>query len=549
MTLHKNTIFSLLAVSLLPSPLFSQQRSVTEILTIAQKHYQEIGWPESSTRAPESIEIVPSSRIIPRVADQEYFYLCNSRENGFVVVSADQQMPEVLGYSTNGYEAKRGLPPGLLYVMGGYARMSEKASVSRATQSVQASVGPLLKTAWDQSIPYNNMCPRDGISRSMTGCVATAAAQLMKYYEWPKAKASGVIEYATDTKNINVSIDLSDYGFAWNMMLDTYLEGKYTNAQASAVSKLMYAVGAVCKMDYTSMESGASLIECTKGMNQYFAYDNDLYLLLGSNVEDEQWNRLIVKELDEFRPVLMSGISSGDNAGHAFVLDGYETRGGDIYYHVNWGWSGAGDGYYLVNHMTPTSGGIGAGMGSYNDFQLIVLNCQPDDGKTTPVYGCIQSLELSKSAFQSGEEILFDATINNLCCMLSMEFAGSVFFEFIDENGTCVEQFDLEDIRITTEESLYGTIENLSCPPLSDGIYSFRMLLKKENGNKIELYSNNPWPTIRIGDVTENGLIELLQEKTSERIIDMMGIEKKNASNQKLPAGFYVIGDRKVIVK
>ncbi len=542
-------VFALLAIIALPASLCAQQRSMKEILKIAQKHFEEIEVSENATRSTESIQLIPSSQLISVSANRESFYLYNTQHDGFVLVSADEQMPEILGYSTIGYDKNRGLPPGLMYVMSGYAGLLDNPAASRAPFSAQSSVGSYIKTAWDQGAPYNNMCPRDGHSRAMTGCVATAAAQLMKYYEWPKAKPSGIIEYVTETKKIDVSIDLSDYGFAWDKMLDTYKEGQYTNAQASAVSKLMYAVGAVSKMDYSSRESAASFVDCAKGMNKYFAYDNDLYMLFGDFMNAEQWNELIVEELDNSRPVLMSGMSKGEETGHAFVLDGYETKGGRLYYHVNWGWSGEGDGYYLVNNMTPTASGIGVGMGSYNDFQMIVLNCQPDDGKTTPVYGSVQSLEVSKDAFDSGENILFDVTLNYLSCMLSKDFDGTLYFEFVDERGKSVEEICLGKVEFRAADPLVGSIEGLAVPSLVDGIYTSRMYVKNDNGKKIDLFIRESWPVIRVGDVEENALPGILQDRILESVTDLMGIEKKNASNQKLPAGFYIIGGRKVIIK
>lgn len=536
-----------MSLLIMPVGLCAQQRSMTEILAIAQQHYSEKG-SAIGTRAATTVEMIPSSCFIQLRDDHESFYLCNMPDAGFVLVSADQEMPEILGYSKTSIDPAKGLPPGLLHVMNSYVGMSVNDPITKAPFSAQTQVGPLLTTTWDQGTPYNNMCPRDGATRSMTGCVATSAAQLMKYYKWPTVTPSGKIEYTTNSKKINVSIDLSDYKFSWDLMLDAYKEGAYSNAQASAVAKLMYAIGAACQMDYSNAESGSSLLYCVQGLNQYFLYDNDMYLLLGDFVQAEQWNQLIIDELEQSQPVLMSGNTADAASGHSFVLDGYKTEGGNLYYHVNWGWSGLADGYYMLNKMTPTEGGAGMGSGSYNDQQLIVLNCKPDDGVTTPVYGQIGSLELSKNHFDSGETLLFDLSIKQLGCLFTKEFSGTVSFEIVDASGSSMQNFDFGSIDIPYGETAVGDVNGFSCSSLPDGVYSARLYLKNQKGKRIDLLTSAGWPEILVGDV-ESGISSLDSDLKPERSYEISGVEKKNASNQTLPAGFYIINGRKVIVK
>lgn len=525
----------------------AQQRSMTEILSIAQQYYSNRTL-ITGTRSAAAIELIPSSHFIPSQNNLESFYLCSTQNEGFVLVSADESMPEILGYSSTAIDQSKGLPPGLLHMMKCYSGMSADAAIWKAPMSAQSQVAPMLKTTWDQGTPYNNMCPRDGSTRAMVGCIATSAAQVMKYYEWPATTPSGIIDYTTATKKIKVSIDLSDYKFAWDLMLDAYQEGSYSNAQASAVAKLMYAVGAVSQMDYASTESGASFVFCAQGMNQYFAYDNDMYLLLGDFILPEQLNSLIVDDLDKSHPVLMSGSSADDQVGHAFVLDGYKTEGGKIYYHINWGWSGLADGFYLLNNLTPSDGGVGMGAGTYNNGQLVVLNCKPDDGVTTPVFGQIGSLELSKTQFNSGERLLFDMTIKQLSCILTKEFSGSGCLEIIDQNDKLIEDFELGEVQIPFGEFMNADVRDFSYPSLSDGIYTVRLSLKNKQGKKIDLLTNAGWPEVQVGKV-ESGLADLSSAMNKNRIFELSGAEKKNASNRTLPAGFYVINGQKVIVK
>lgn len=533
----------LLAMAFSPVILCGQTRSQEEIRQIAQSYFmQQSVFP---TRGDASIEYLPSSSIVKGL-HTEAFYLCNLPSEGYVLVSANASMPEILGYSSTSYHSDKGLPTGLISQMQRYASMSEGLSIA-APLSSQSSVDPMLKTRWDQSDPFNRMCPRDGNTRSVVGCVATAAAQVMKYYKWPEKNGTGKINYVTDSKRIKVSVDLSENSLAWDLMLDEYLPNQFDNAQANAVAKLMYVVGAASQMDYTNAESGASLIYAAQGLAKYFGYDNDMSLLYGDIIPADTWNELIVGEINQSRPVLFSG-NDTDGEGHAFVLDGYETRNGSVYYHVNWGWSGSGDGYYLLNNLTPAGGGIGMGMGTYNESQLLLLNLHPEDGKANTLYAQSDEIQLSKTRFKSGERIMFDLFLSDLFCMHMSDFLGSLQFEFVNEKGTVLGEESMDDVDILAEESVSCTLTNFQTKSLPDGIYTVRMYLKRKDGRRIECISNKPWPRISVGNV-ESFIDDIEQDSTESSAYDLMGTKIKTASNQSLPAGFYVKDGRKVLVR
>lgn len=540
-------IFRLLLICLFLSPAFvsAQMRSKEEIRQIALSFFgQQSG--EVETRAVRSIEYIPSSAFVEGAAGQEVFYLCNMPAEGFVLVSTNENLPEIFGYSSVAYHADRELPAGLLDLMQSYVSLSEGFS-ALAPLSAQVSVAPMLTTKWDQGDPYNRMCPRDGTTRSMVGCVATAAAQVMKYYRWPEKKGTGKINYVTDSRKISVSVDLSENTLAWDLMLDEYAPEQFSNAQANAVAKLMYTVGAACRMDYSYAESGTSLVDAVNGLSQYFGYDKDMYLLYGDIIPADIWNEIIVREINQSRPVIFSG-AAANGSGHAFLLDGYETRSGSIYYHVNWGWSGSGDGYYLVNNLTPSGNGIGSGFGSFNNSQLILLNCQPEDGKMNPVYAQVGKMTMSKTSYDSGEKIMFNVSLKNIFCMLASDFSGSLQLVFVDESGvTCCEE-TLSDVVIQVGESLGAEFSNVQTKALPDGSYSVKMYLKSREGRKIECIPNNPWPKIWVGNA-ENAITSIQQEDESLSFHTLMGTKMKAASNQSLPAGFYVIDNRMVIIR
>jgi len=500
---------------------------------------------DAGTRAGASIELIASSKLLPQTLSEEVFYLCHSSNAGFVLVSADEQMPEVLGYSSATYNPTA-LPEGLRDLMHTYALLAH-TDAFKTTLAATTSVEPLLKTKWNQGEPYYNMCPTIQNRHCVTGCVATAVGQVMNYYQWPAKHGTGKINYMTDTHKKRVSLDLSDYTFAWNLMRDTYEKGQYSNAEGNAVAKLMYAVGAACQMDYSPNESAANFLYGPKVMTDYFGYDKDMYALWGDAVHSKFWHDLIQTELIQSRPILFMG-SSGDDSSHAFVLDGYQSQGGTVYYHVNWGWSGEADGYYLLTNMSPSSGGTGKVMGNYNDFQFAVLNCQPDDGVVNNVYAQLYAIKLSKTSFNSGEMPVFDVSFDNLFCFQSDGFDGDLVFQVVNESGKACYEKTMEGIKIPLLEGFRGSLEGLSLPKLSDGTYTWRMHLVNKDGRTLEILTPDGWPTFTVGEV-QNSIDVLSADDAKTSIYDLIGGEKKNAGHQGLPAGFYIIDGRKVIVK
>lgn len=535
---------ALLSFVLAPTLLCAQTRSIDDVHEIAQRHFAQAL--ASSTRGGSQIEYIPSSTLLQSRSEQEAFYLCNLSSEGFVLVSTNANLPEIIGYSSSVYQAGKELPSGLIDLMKSFAGLKEGSSVL-APLSAQVAVAPMLKTKWNQDTPFNGMCPLDGSSRSMVGCVATAAAQVMKYYQWPEKRGSGKISYVTASRKIPVSVDLSDYSFAWNLMRDEYAPNQYSNAEGNAVAKLMYTVGAACQMDYSYAESGSSLIDAAQGLSRYFGYDKDMFLLYGDIIPADFWNEVLVNEINQSRPVMFSG-AAANGEGHAFVLDGYESRGGSIYYHINWGWSGSADGYYLVSNLTPEGTGIGAGMGTYNSTQLVLLNCQPDDGRANPRYSQVEEIAISKTNYSSGEEILFDLDLKSVFCMFTSDFSGALLFEVVDEDGRSIKSETLEDIEIPIGEGLEGTLSNFYLATLPDGIYYIKMSLKTNDGQAVECIPNKPWPKFVVGNA-EDAIIGIVQDTKSPNVHSLMGTQIKTAGIQSLPAGFYVIDNQKVIVQ
>ena len=296
------------------------------------------------------------------------WYVYNQGAEAFVLVSGDDRMPDILGYSTDGAFVAKGMPANLRAWLENYTawadalqagRVAETASVQAVPANCPESVAPLLGgISYDQTPPYNNLCPELDGEHCATGCMATAMATIMSYWKYPEC-GTGSHSYTTETYGFPCSFDFANTTFDWETILPAYVEGEYTDEQAEAIATLMYACGVAVDMDY-GPESGAYEYKLVTGMVEYF--DFNPYVLLHNRVEytTQEWMELVCSELSARRPIYYSGADK-DNTGHAFILDGYDRNG---MVHVNWGWSGLSDGYFNIVMLNPNDQGVGGGSGS-----------------------------------------------------------------------------------------------------------------------------------------------------------------------------------------
>lgn len=324
-----------------------------------------------------------------------YYVFPNGEGKGFTVVSGDDRLPEVVGYSDKGTYDEENLPSNYVGFMKAYEEMvgqldngDSRASASiaeakalRSSGYQQPTIAPLLgNIQWNQMTPYNNMCPMyNSTNRSVTGCVATAMAQVMMYYQYPTTLQANIPAYVSHTKNLSIPQINQGETYDWDNMLPQYASYEplnYTDAQATAVAKLMYHCGAACEMDYGS-SSGANVTPAI--LSTYFGYDSDLMQDLNRDAFTlAEWSQIMDKELSAKRPILYSGRSS--DGGHEFVCDGTDGNG---LYHINWGWGGYQDGYFDVTILNPDKGGAGSGSApdGYNQYCSMIVGIAPDNGK------------------------------------------------------------------------------------------------------------------------------------------------------------------------
>ena len=217
------------------------------------------------------------------------------------------------------------------------------------------SVAPLLGNInYDQGAPYNNKCPYLNGGRAVTGCVATAMAQVMRYWKYP-ANGTGTFTYTGGNDGAK-TINLEDYPFDWDNMLEEYQHG-YTTTQANAVATLMLVCGASLNMNYSKDGSGSSISDMDILLKNNFAYSPDVRTISSINSSNPEetiyyWGEDVVRpDLQAGRPLIFAGAPGIGKTGHCFVIDGYKVIDGEYYYHVNWGWGGHGNSYCLLTKL------------------------------------------------------------------------------------------------------------------------------------------------------------------------------------------------------
>lgn len=315
---------------------------------------------------------------IEKQAGLNVAYILNRTDgDGYIVIAADNLLPGLLGYSDSGNFDPTNIPASMSAWLKQYGRQLEYAIATGLQSSALANFGewdavpPLCKSKWDQNKPYNNDCPDINGTKAPTGCTATAMAQVINKHKWP-VTGSGVNTYTPHYTDTPLTFDFGATTFDWANMKDSY-GSSYTDAEAQAVATLMAACGNASLMEYGEYESGAYPYDAVYGMVNYLGYDKSAVLAERDFYPAAVWNEMLYTELSNGRPVIYGGYTSG-NAGHTFIIDGYDGKG---YFHVNWGWGGMSDGYFLITALDPEEQGTGGSSAGYNFYQDAVLNVMP----------------------------------------------------------------------------------------------------------------------------------------------------------------------------
>lgn len=406
-------------------------------------------------------------------------YVFDSGASGYMIVSADDCAAPLLGYSDKGGFDAENMPPQLKWWLNYYASQIESASNGSEYVEVKAdyaSIAPMLSTQWNQSAPYNDRCPVDNGSRSVTGCVATAMAQAMKFHNWPE-KGKGSNSYSWN--NQTLSLDFSTITFDWTDMTDTY-DSNSTDKAKDAVAELMYACGVSVDMNYTASESGASSAKIAPALYNYFDYSDAMGYVQRNFYNDKDWNAMVYEQLAQGMPVLYCGDS--DEGGHQFVCDGYSADG---YFHFNWGWAGMSDGYYLLSALDPESQGIGGSTTGYNDNQGIIINMQPSSKtavKAQPLIYCYGGFSAKDNGADLGTRVIFSSSeaFYNFGCK---EVKGFFGIKIVAADSTAT-YADSESVFSLKPLKGYSTFSVTLPDTLADGKYKVTPAFKAEDSDE-----------------------------------------------------------------
>lgn len=442
---------------------------VTSIVTAApisreaaMQHAQEFLSKKQPSNGRHALRSAMLDRSLREAVSDAYYVFNIGKNGGFVIVSGDDRTSPILGYTDCGSFDSATLPISVKAWLAGYADQLHNIDIintpvsankpQQAPRRVKAkySIAPLLQTEWDQEKPYNDACPEFfNYGTSFTGCVATAMAQVMNYHQWPAAITTDLPAYTcncvwTGLGQISVPAIPAGTALQWDKMKTSYTANDEDADACAAVATLMAACGSSVSMNYASRAGGGSTAAITKAADAlpaYFDYSATAKKVFREDFSYAAWTDMIYTELEAARPVLYGGQSSG--GGHAFVIDGYDGEGR---FHINWGWGGYCNGYFMLSVANPgstTGAGASDTKDGYSYGQEAVIGIKKQDGETSSV-GIIQMTTIS---FSVEGTTLHAAMYNQTGATHTFDLG----FAFIDEQGNLsdphwiIHDFTLDD--------------------------------------------------------------------------------------------------------
>lgn len=421
---------ALLCTLLLPGALFAERVPVEKARRLAAGMFRPAASAASLAAKGSDLQLVwDGETAATRSGSDPAFYVFNSTGGGFAIIAGDDAARPVLGYSPTGRFEAENMPENIRKWFSGIrgqilaAREAGLTPAPEAWNAVSAStVGKVvrsLETAqWNQDAPYNNLCPVMGGERAYTGCVATAAAIVMRYHRWPASGTGTLPSYTYTVPSTGAQKTVQGHAlghaYSWDDMPLTYTDAA-TAKQKTAVAQLMYDLGVMSEAMYDTGEgTGIYTDDLVRGLLTHMRYDKSAVLRYRDWSGLEDWDALIRSDIDNYGPVLYAGAS--EDVGHQFVIDGYTDTD---YFCVNWGWGGYCNGQYLLSALDPDERGIGGGSASSGGFvfdQSALLGLRKDTSGNSEwasqlVIGASddsQGLKASVSDFRTGSSFTME---------------------------------------------------------------------------------------------------------------------------------------------
>lgn len=441
-------------------------------------------------------------------------YVVNMAEGGYVVVSGDDRTLPILGFGDTGAIDTNAMPTNMAAWLQGYAdEIAWLNSHGKTTVATPRHVGshstaeiyPMVTTQWDQRAPYNNLCPKySEYDQAVTGCVATAMAQVMNYHQQPATATQPIPGYTTESYGLELS-GLPAVTFDWANMSNTYTEAS-TGPAATAVATLMQYCGWAVEMDY-GPSSGSTTDAVAYALKTYFGYSETTQYVSRSYYTAAKWADLIYHELANGRPVVYGGMSSG--GGHEFVCDGYQYENNTDYFHINWGWGGTSDNYFVLSALDPEVQGAGGSSSTdgYHYGQDAVIGIQKSTGTGTIADITPNDINLTINSMTPSNNPAMPSMVTTVTINVTNngaeDYEGDIYlgwnyegsYELGDGEGYIIPAGETKEISFRFVPKNLGTYNMVIFLPGADGgyttdgtVYATIEVISAETNNRIPIY-------------------------------------------------------------
>lgn len=485
------------------------------------------------------------------------YYVFNANDNeGYVIVSGDDRTQPVIGYSLQGSLTNDDMPCNMRAWLDECQRQIEyiqKNNIKvrhKISSSDHETIEPMLTTKWSQLKPYNNLCPKVDTIETVTGCVATAMAQVL-YYQYLQHPSTITKVLTVDipayesmgmwtNRPINLPSIPAGAEIDWDNMLPEYGDNA-SDTQKNAVASFMLYCGESVKMNYGPASEGGSATSATRvpdALVKYFGFDKSCSRIARSLQTTDEWNDVVYNELANNRVVQYSGrTATGD--GHSFVIDGYAGEG---YFHVNWGWGGLSDGNFMLSLLSPDEKDPTATASveeGYNYDQEIVVNAIPDEGGVARVKA--EAFNYS----QDGNTLKY-----NLLSRDNNEQTYDYGFGYIDDNGEIVPAG--ETLTVTLNRNAYypNVYATLDLTTLADGTYDIVPMAKLSTENEWQtLWGGHKLSITIMGGQVITGIATVNTKKSATLpVFNIQGMKVADKECMVSPKpGIYIINGRKTL--
>ncbi len=429
--------------------------------------------------------------VLTKALEGRGFYAFNiNGDAGYIVTSGSDRTQAVLGYSDHGSLNPDNMPEPLKYWLESLDKAVESIEAGIPQKKVltannvarvadKTAIAPLVTCKWNQGDPFNIMTPSyvdqntgATYAHSATGCVATATTQIMYYWKWPQDACAAIPSYTYNwSGNVRTTEALPPVVFDWDNMTDTY-DSRSSQKSKEAVAQLMLYAGHGMQSGYAGA-TGATSYNALNALKNYFGYNRDAYIADQLNYTYQEWEDLFYNELSAGRPLLMGADNYERTGGHEFVADGYDGNG---LFHINWGWGGWDDGYFVLTVMAPDNQGIGGSTDAngYSMGQNVCINLWPANVAPSQetVRASISNISAGQSKIRKNSDGVFSLSFTyDLRTLLMNQYTVEHAFRLTADDNTIVDDAISAAKYVMYPSYRYNFNASIKLQNLADGTY------------------------------------------------------------------------------